>query len=287
MMSSIRFRNSGRKWARRASRIRFSISASDRSGSSTAWLPRLLVMMMTVFVKSTVRPWPSVRRPSSSTWSRALNTSGCAFSTSSKQDDRVRAATHGFGQLATLVVADVAGRRADQRETRHGAPGTRTCRSGRWPPRRRRGTRPARARSRSCPRRSDRRTGRSPAGGCPSVRPARLRRMASDTASSAWSCPTTRVARRSSMWSETLAFGLEHLRDRDAGPPRDDLGDVLFVHLFLEQAAVAVAGELLLLGLRFGLELRGSPRSAGARPPRGRPGARAAPAARWPPPAAP
>ena len=33
--------------------------------------------------KSTVRPWPSVRRPSSSTCSSTLKTSGWAFSTSS------------------------------------------------------------------------------------------------------------------------------------------------------------------------------------------------------------
>ena len=46
-------------------------------------MPRLLVMITTVLRKSTVRPWPSVRRPSSSTWSRMLNTSGCAFSISS------------------------------------------------------------------------------------------------------------------------------------------------------------------------------------------------------------
>ena len=41
------------------------------------------VMMMIVLRKSTVRPWPSVSLPSSSTWSSTLNTSGCAFSISS------------------------------------------------------------------------------------------------------------------------------------------------------------------------------------------------------------
>src|SRR5438445_702114 len=35
--------------------------------------PRLEVMIRTVLRKSTVRPWPSVRRPSSSSWSRTLN----------------------------------------------------------------------------------------------------------------------------------------------------------------------------------------------------------------------
>ena len=47
--------------------------------------PRFEVITITVFLKSTVRPWPSVRRPSSSTWSSALNTSGCAFSISSNR----------------------------------------------------------------------------------------------------------------------------------------------------------------------------------------------------------
>jgi hypothetical protein len=45
--------------------------------------PRLLVITITVFLKSTVRPWPSVSRPSSSTCSSTLKTSGWAFSTSS------------------------------------------------------------------------------------------------------------------------------------------------------------------------------------------------------------
>jgi hypothetical protein len=36
---------------------------------------------MTVFLKSTVRPWPSVMRPSSSTCGSTLNTSGWAFLT--------------------------------------------------------------------------------------------------------------------------------------------------------------------------------------------------------------
>ena len=47
--------------------------------------PMLEVMMMTVLEKSTLRPWPSVRRPSSRIWSRTLKTSGWAFSISSKR----------------------------------------------------------------------------------------------------------------------------------------------------------------------------------------------------------
>ena len=43
------------------------------------------VSMIKVFLKSTVRPLPSVKRPSSKTCSSKLNTSGCAFSTSSNK----------------------------------------------------------------------------------------------------------------------------------------------------------------------------------------------------------
>ena len=41
--------------------------------------------VITVWRKSTVRPLPSVKRPSSRICSRTLNTSGCAFSISSKR----------------------------------------------------------------------------------------------------------------------------------------------------------------------------------------------------------
>jgi hypothetical protein len=51
-----------------------------------ARLARLLVITTTVWRKSTVRPWESVRRPSSSTCSNTLNTSGWAFSTSSSSN---------------------------------------------------------------------------------------------------------------------------------------------------------------------------------------------------------
>ena len=46
-------------------------------------LPALVVMMMTVFSKFTVRPWASVMRPSSRICSSTFITSGCAFSISS------------------------------------------------------------------------------------------------------------------------------------------------------------------------------------------------------------
>ena len=72
------------------------------------------VMITTVLRKSTVRPWPSVSRPSSSSWRRTSNTSVCAFSISSSRSTAYGPATHGLGELAALLVADVAGRRADE-----------------------------------------------------------------------------------------------------------------------------------------------------------------------------
>ena len=86
-ISSSRLRNSGRNRSLTA-RITAGRAASMSavSGSSAiAWLPRLLVSTMMVLRKSTVRPCPSVSRPSSSTWSKMLKTSSCAFSTSSNR----------------------------------------------------------------------------------------------------------------------------------------------------------------------------------------------------------
>ena len=71
-------------------------------------------MMMIVLRKSTRRPLASVRWPSSRIWSRMLKTSGWAFSISSSRTTAVALAADGLGQLAALVEADVAGRRADE-----------------------------------------------------------------------------------------------------------------------------------------------------------------------------
>jgi hypothetical protein len=49
------------------------------------WEPTLEVMIRTEFLKSTVRPWPSVSLPSSMIWRRMLKTSWWAFSISSRR----------------------------------------------------------------------------------------------------------------------------------------------------------------------------------------------------------
>ena len=84
IVSSTRFRNSGRNvWRSSSSTLvstcsQFSVPISRMYGD-----PMFDVMMSTVFRKSTVRPWESVRRPSSRICSSTLKTSGCAFSISS------------------------------------------------------------------------------------------------------------------------------------------------------------------------------------------------------------
>ena len=66
------------------------MTASRRRSSGTDWSamivdPRFDVRIRIVFRKSTVRPWPSVSRPSSSTCSSTSKTSWWAFSTSSNR----------------------------------------------------------------------------------------------------------------------------------------------------------------------------------------------------------
>ena len=70
--------------------------------------------MMIVLVKSTVRPWPSVSRPSSSTCSRMLKTSRMRLLDLVEQDDLIGPAPHRLGQHAAFLIADIARRRADQ-----------------------------------------------------------------------------------------------------------------------------------------------------------------------------
>ncbi len=172
-------------------------------------------MITTALRKSTVRPWPSVRRPSSSSWSRTLNTSGCAFSISSSRTTRVRPAAHGLGELPALLVADVAGRRADQTrdgvlllvlthvDAHHGAvvieqevgqgAGQLGLADARRPEEDERPDRPVE-----------------------SCSPERERRTALATACSAGSCPTTRSRSRSSMW---ISFSISPSSKRETGMP--------------------------------------------------------------------
>ena len=70
--------------------------------------------MITVFLKSTRRPWASVRIPSSRICKSMLNTSGWAFSISSNSTDGIGFTPDFLRQLPAFVIAHIAGRRPDQ-----------------------------------------------------------------------------------------------------------------------------------------------------------------------------
>ncbi len=161
----------------------------------------LLVITMTVFLKFTVRPWPSVRRPSSSTWSSTLKTSRWAFSISSKRITRIGPPANGFGQPAALFVADISGRCADQagdgmllHELAHV-----DADHGVFIVEEKLGQRLAQFGFADAGGAEEQERCRSGDSGSPS--PARLRRTASETARTASSWPMTRCARRSSIFS--------------------------------------------------------------------------------------
>ena len=66
-----------------------------------------------------------------------------------------------------------------------------------------------------------------PIGRFGSCRPARARRIALETATTASSWPITRRPQVLLHLQELVALALEHLVDRDAGPARHHRGDVL------------------------------------------------------------
>ena len=80
--------------------------------------PRFDVMMSTVFLKSTVRPFESVRRPSSITCKQDVEDVGMRLLDFIEQNNGVGAAANGLSQLAAFVVAYIARGRAD--EASHG-----------------------------------------------------------------------------------------------------------------------------------------------------------------------
>ncbi len=158
-----------------------------------------------------------------------------------EQHDAVGPAAHRLGELAALVVADVA-----RRERRSG--GETVCFSMYSLMSMRTIVRSSSNRNsasaapaRSCRRRWGRGTGTSRSAGWGPAGRRALRRMASATATMASSWPTTRWRRRSSILQQALALALEHLVDRDAGPAGDDLGDVLVGDLLAQRGAVLLA----------------------------------------------
>ena len=66
----------------------------------------------------------------------------------------------------------------------------------------------------------------------------------------------TRLCSSLSRRKQLTHLALEQLRDRHAGPPAHDVGDVLFVDFFFEQAVAGAAGlERRLVGVQSRLQL--------------------------------
>ena len=94
MISSRRFRNSGRK---NFAKFVLKVFSSGVLPSAKRSAHRFDVKITIVFLKFTFRPFESVRLPSSRICRNKLKTSGCAFSTSSKSRTL-------YGFLRTLSV---------------------------------------------------------------------------------------------------------------------------------------------------------------------------------------
>ena len=187
-------------------------------------------MIRIVFLKSTVRPCESVSRPSSRIWSRMLKTSAWAFSISSKRSTAYGLRRTGLGQLSCFLVADVAGRRADEPADRvpllelaHVEADHHVLAAEQ-----RLGERPGELRLADAGRAEEEEAAVGGAGigepgaGTPNRLRDRLDRLV--LADDALVQPLLEL-------QEPVALLLRQLRDRDAGAPRHDLGDVLDRHL--------------------------------------------------------
>ena len=90
-----------------------------------------------------------------------------------------------------------------------------------------------------------------PIGRLGSCRPARARRTALDTACTASPWPTTRLRELVLHAQQLLALALQHPVDRNAGPARDHLRDVVGRHRLLDHAAAFAVARLGLGRARF------------------------------------
>ena len=216
------------------------LAGPGRAASAMSWLPMFDVMITTVFLKSTVRPLPSVSRPSSSSCSMHVEHFGVRLLDLVEEHDRVGPAAHRLGQLAGLVVADVSRRRADQ--PRHGVlllvlrhvdanhrvlvveqelgerAGELGLADAGRPEKDERPERPVRI--------------LQPGAGAANGVGDRLDRLV--LADDALVQPRFHA-------QQLLDFAFHQPADRNAGPLADDLGDVFLVDFFLEHAAASAA----------------------------------------------
>ena len=225
-------------------------------------------MMTIVLRKSTVRPCASVSRPSSSSCSSTLSTSGCAFSTSSNSTTEYGRRRTASVSWPGLVVADVAWRRADQPRDRvlllvlaHVDAHHRLLVVEQELGQRARRLRLADAGRAQEQERAERpiRVLQSGARGAHRVGHGLDRLVLADDA----------LAQPILHLQQLFDLALEHLADRHAGPLADDFGDVLLGDFLLDQRA-AVLAALALRALRrrpAAARARGSRTAAAPRAP--------------------
>ena len=132
----------------------------------------------------------------------------------------------------------------------------RTCRCAPSRARRRTEIPPVRARVRSCHTPVGPRKMNEPIGRFGSLSPARERRIALATRTSASSCPTTRWRSAVLHGDELLDLAFEHLRDRNASPLRNDAARRLLRQLLpstcaRHRSSSICVGELLELFFRL------------------------------------
>ena len=219
--------------------------------------------MMSTLRKSTVRPCPSVSRPSSSTCKQDVEDVGMRLLDLVEQHDLIGPPAHRFGQRAAFLIADIAGRRADQPGDRmflhifrhvdahHRAlvveqkGGERLGELGLAD-----AGRPEEHEG------ADRPVGVLQAGARPAHR--RRDRLAPPPSGRRRACASS-----SSILQQLVALAFEHLVDRHAGPARHDLGDVIGGHRLVDEHLVALGLDLGELALEIGNDAIGRARRRG------------------------
>ena len=134
MMSSTRFRNSGLKCPCSASITCFDASLEILLGARLSACkkddPRFEVMMMTVFLKSTVRPLPSVSRPSSMICKQHVEHIRMRLFDLVEQHHGIRPPPNLLGELPAFLIAQHIPEARQSAAKPHASPCTRTYRCG-------------------------------------------------------------------------------------------------------------------------------------------------------------
>ena len=164
-MSSSRLTNSGLNAWRTSACTASSFCSVESDGSMRYWLPRFDVRIEDRVAEVDRAALAVGEAAVVEHLQQHVEDLGVRLLDLVEQDHRVRAPAHGLGELAALLVADVAGRGADEARDGELLAVLAHVDADHRAARRRRGTPRAPWRARSCRRRSGRGTGRSRSGG--------------------------------------------------------------------------------------------------------------------------